>query len=597
MCRRHALRAVLRLINEVADPVVRREMAAASLLVVLGGTLSALAPLALQHLVDAVDATVRDAGMPPTSVLRPVALYIAALCGARLLGDLRPMFAGTADQRLVAALRQRFCSHILRLPLASLLNRRSGELLHSLDLSCAATQLVVTHLVHSLAPVVVELTVMALILTRLQQPALLVLFGATAILHLAVFAQGARRLTRRADAVTTSSLAVHGQLADSLAHVETLRCLCAEHEVEQAFAAASSSLVSRWQGYYRASAGTAAAATAVFSVSLAACLWIATHSVASGDLTVGGFVLAGVYLLQMVRPLEVLGTAIRDLSRALALTQPLLEILREEPEGTVAGSPTESSARPAGGLSRSAPAIRFESVSFGYDPDRPVLRELDLQLDPGRTTAIVGPSGSGKSSVIRLLMRLYSPQAGRILLDGEPIDTLTLGALRGQMALVPQDTPLLHASIATNIALGWPHAGRDCIVSAARAAQLHEAIESWPQGYRTMVGERGLKLSGGERQRLAIARALLRKPAVLLLDEPTSMLDSKTEAEVLLELRRATAGCTTLVVAHRLSTVMHADEIIVLVDGQIHERGAHAELLAQGGLYARMWRQQIHGAD
>lgn len=597
MRRGSGLRAVLRLIREVADPVIWREMAAATLLVVLGGALSALSPLALQHLVDAVAAAPEARAASPSSILGAVALYIAALCGARLLGDLRPLCTGAADQRLVAALRRRFYGHVLRLPLSRLLNRRSGELLHSLDLSCAGIQLLVTHLVHSLAPVAVELSVMAWILTRLQQPALMMLFGATATLYLAVFAQGARRLTRHADAVTTSSLAVHGQLADGLANVETLRCLCAEDEAEQALAVASSSLVDRWQGYYRASAGTGVAATAVFAVSLAASLGIAANGVASGSLSVGGFILTGIYLLQMVRPLEVLGSAMRDLSRSLRLAQPLLEILREEIEGAAVLTATVSPGRPSGRPSRQPSTIRFEGVTFGYDPERPVIRGLDLHVEAGRTIAIVGPSGSGKSSLIRLLLRLYSPQAGRILLDGNPIDMLALGALRRQMALVPQDTPLLHASIGSNIALGRPGAGMDSIVSAAKAARLHEAIESWPDGYGTMVGERGLKLSGGERQRLAIARALLRRPTVLLLDEPTSMLDSKTEAEVLVELRQAAAGCTTLVVAHRLSTVMRADEIIVLVDGQIHERGLHADLLARDGRYARMWRQQIDGAS
>jgi ATP-binding cassette subfamily B protein len=235
-------------------------------------------------------------------------------------------------------------------------------------------------------------------------------------------------------------------------------------------------------------------------------------------------------------------------------------------------------------------------LTFGYAPDKPVIHDLSLTIRAGSTVAFVGPSGSGKSTLLRLVLRLYAPQQGRILLDGIPIDGIPLRQVRNRMALVPQDTPLLHTSIAENISLATPDLAPGAIERAASAAQLDAVIESMPEGYRTVVGDRGLKLSGGERQRVAIARALVRKPSVFLLDEPTSALDSRTESEVLLALRRATEGCTTLIVAHRLSTVMHADQIVVLDQGRIREQGTHDDLLARQGLYAQLWQRQVERA-
>jgi len=587
------LSEVLRLLQHIADRRVHLHLAAALVLVAAGGLLAALAPLALKSMVDAVAVAAQpDSHVGGQRALGLGAAYLMALCGARLLADLGPLLTGTADQRLDRWLTRHFLAHVLALPMAHLLQRRSGELLHSLDLASAGCRVIVLQSVNSLVPAVVETVVMAVVLVQLDQPRLVAVFAATACVYLAVFALGTRWLARRAGQVSTAHLNLHALLADSLQHTETLRCFTAEPLVRQRVAIAAAALEASWLALHRLRTGVALAITAIFTLSVASALLLAAEAAASGALSVGGFVLATVYMLQLVRPLEMLGTAARDIAQSLGFAGPLLCILREpvEPDLPPAAAHQAPSARTGAG-----PVLRFENVRFGYDPQRPVIHGLNLEVPAGHTVAIVGPSGSGKSSLGRLLLRLYRPQSGRILLDGCPIDDLPAAGLRARIALVPQDTALLHDSITSNIALGRAGAGETEINLAAGHAQLQDLITSLPAGGATLVGERGLQLSGGERQRIAIARALLRQPDLYVFDEATSMLDSRTEAAILQALRALTAGRTTLIIAHRLSTVAHADEIVVLDQGRIAERGSHARLLERGGLYARLWQQQTRG--
>jgi len=402
-------------------------------------------------------------------------------------------------------------------------------------------------------------------------------------------------MTRAAHAVSKAGLDVYGRLGDGLAHFETLRYFAAEEQASRGLQAACARLEQRWTGLHRLNFGIALAASAVFAASMGASLFIAAAAVDRHAMTLGGFVLATVYALQMVRPLESLGTAARDVASAVGYLQPLIDLLSEPLADDFAALAPEAPVDAA--TDDRAASIRLEDLHFGYAPNRPVIRGLDLELRAGSTTAIVGRSGSGKSSLTRLLMRLYAPQRGRILLDGRPLDGIGTRELRVTLVgLVPQDTTLLHDTIAANIALGTPAATREDILRAAHAAQLDAFIDALPLGLDTPVGERGLQLSGGERQRVGIARALLRRPRIYLLDEPTSMLDSQTELALQVALRRVADGATVIVVAHRLSTIVDADEIVVLEDGRIRERGSHLELLAKDGPYAAMWRQQTAGS-
>jgi ATP-binding cassette subfamily B protein len=401
-------------------------------------------------------------------------------------------------------------------------------------------------------------------------------------------------MSETAHDVSKSSLETHAQVGEGLAHLETLRCFSAEAHARQRLDRASDLLEQRWTRLNRLNAVIALAASGVFAVSMVSCLLIGMNAVTRHAMTLGGFVLTTVYTLQMVRPLESLGTATRDLSRALGYFRPLLDLLSEPLSDDVARPVTGACTSEQ--TSRGALSVRVEDLHFGYDPERPVLKGIDLDVPAGSTTAIVGRSGSGKSSLARLLMRLYSPQQGRILLDGRPIDSIALTELRGPLiGLVPQETALLHDTIAENIALGATASQGYDIHAAARGAQLDDLVATLPRGLDTPVGERGMRLSGGERQRVGIARALLRRPGLYVLDEPTSMLDSRTELEIQKALRSLSAGATTIVIAHRLSTIVHADEIVVLEEGRVGERGSHRVLLARNGLYARMWREQMTG--
>jgi ATP-binding cassette subfamily B protein len=325
----------------------------------------------------------------------------------------------------------------------------------------------------------------------------------------------------------------------------------------------------------------------IIAAALVAILWRATEGVVDGRLTLGDLVMINAFMIQLYIPLNFLGVMYREIKQALTDLDKMFALMERHRE--------VDDAPGAQALQVNAGHVRFDRVSFAYEAARPILHDLSFEIPPGKTVAVVGPSGAGKSTLARLLFRFYDVSGGAITIDGQDIRQVTQASLRAAIGIVPQDTVLFNDTVEYNIAYGRPGATREQVEAAAKAAHIHDFIAATPRGYDTMVGERGLKLSGGEKQRVAIARTLLKNPAVLIFDEATSALDSANERAIQAELKSVSQGKTALVIAHRLSTVVDAHEIIVLEAGRMVERGAHAQLLARGGRYAQMWRLQQSG--
>ncbi|MGE0155302.1 MAG: ABC transporter ATP-binding protein/permease, partial [Reyranellaceae bacterium] len=322
----------------------------------------------------------------------------------------------------------------------------------------------------------------------------------------------------------------------------------------------------------------------VIAAGLVAVMIMAGDGVVAGTMTVGDFVLVNTYLVQLYMPLNFLGFVYREIRQSLVNMEQMFALLNVNAE--IADS---ADARP---LEVSQGVVEFRDVDFRYEANRPILHGVSFRVPAGHTVAIVGPSGAGKSTISRILFRFYDVASGAVTIDGQDIRNVTQKSLRATIGIVPQDTVLFNDTIYYNIAYGRPDASREEVEQAARLARIHDFVAGLPEGYDTMVGERGLKLSGGEKQRVAIARTILKNPPILLFDEATSALDTQTEREIQTSLKEVSRARTTLVIAHRLSTVVDAEEIIVLDRGRIVERGRHGELLAQGGIYAAMWRRQ-----
>jgi len=543
-------------------------------------------PVLLKHIVDRLSV---PAGAAP--VVIPIALivaYGALRLATSVFTELREFFFARVTQSAVRMLALKTFRHLHSLALRFHLDRRTGAVTREIDHGIRGVSSLVSFTLYSIAPTLVEIGLVFGYLLSHYEPSFALIVGVSLALYIAYTLTVTNWRTKFRRQINELDAKASSRAVDSLLNFETVKYFNNEEYEAQRYDATLGQqeqvAILSQQSLNVLNSGQ----QVIIAAGLTLMLWRAAAGVSAGRMSIGDLVLVNAFMLQMYVPLNFLGVIYRELRQALADVERMFRILEEQRE--VADRPGAGPlVLPPGGAS---PGVHFEHVNFGYDARRQVLFDVDLNIPAGTTCAVVGATGSGKSTLGRLLFRFYEVQSGRVLIDGQDVQTVTQRSLRAAIGIVPQDTVLFNDTIEYNIAYGRPGAGRAEVVAAARMAHIHDFIESLPDGYLTMVGERGLKLSGGEKQRVAIARTLLKNPPILVLDEATSALDSRTERVIQSELAEVAANRTTLVIAHRLSTIVDAGQIVVMDRGRIAERGAHEELLARQGVYARMWSLQ-----
>lgn len=561
----------------------RSRVIAAFVLLVTAKLATVSVPLILKEIVDGLQT--------PSLLTAPLALvvaYAALRFANTACTELRDGLFARVLQRAMRGVIHDVFHHLHALSLRFHLNRRTGALAAEIERGARSIRFLINFSLFNIGPTLLEIALVAGILFVKYDPA----FGAITLFTLVVYISFTLLVTNwrleHRRAMHAADARANAHAVDSLLNFETVKVFGNEAFEAERLKAALSDAENAAVRTEASLAWLNIGQALIISASLIAMMSLAVDGVAAGRMTLGDLVLVNAFLIQLFIPLNFLGTVYREIRNALTDMEKLFGLLHTAPEiRDRPGAPA---------LSVSAGEIRFESVSFAYDPRRPILSDISFSIPPGHKVAVVGASGSGKSTLARLLFRFYEVDDGRILIDGQDIRAVTQSSLRATLGMVPQDTVLFNDTLYYNIAYGRPDADRAAVIEAGRAARLDGFVASLPDGWETRVGERGLKLSGGEKQRVAIARALLKNPPILVFDEATSSLDSVTEQAIQTEIQLAAQNRTSLVIAHRLSTVIDADEILVLEGGRIVERGNHNALLTQNGRYAELWRLQLRNA-
>ena len=542
-------------------------------------------PLVLKQLIDKLAPM---PGNPAYALVVPVGLLIAyglLRLSATVFTELREFFFARVTQRAVRTIALKVFRHLHALSLRFHLNRQTGGVTRDIERGTRGISSLVSYTLFSILPTIVEITLVLGYLSfqyDIWFSGITVVALATYIIFTILITEWRTHFRRTMNDLDSKAST---KAIDSLLNYETVKYFGNE-EYE------ASRYDHGLQKYERAAVRSQTSLTLlntgqslIIAIAVTLILWRATLGVTNGSMTLGDLVLVNAFMIQLYIPLNFLGVLYREIKQSLADMEKMFALLDQHRDVADVSN--------AQALALSSAELTFSHVDFSYEANRKILFDVDFTVSAGTTTAVVGHSGSGKSTLARLLFRFYDVNSGAILIDGQDIRQVTQVSLRNAIGIVPQDTVLFNDSIAYNIAYGRPGANQEEIIAAAKAAYIHDFIVSLPDGYDTTVGERGLKLSGGEKQRVAIARTLLKNPAILVFDEATSALDSQAEQAIQLQLKEIARNRTTLVIAHRLSTVADADQILVIDQGRIVERGTHAQLLAAGTVYAQMWERQL----
>jgi len=546
-------------------------------------------PLVLKQLVDAL---ALKPGDPRAALAVPVALllaYGALRLSITLFIELREFLFYPVAARIARRVSLEAFEHLLALSLRFHLERQTGGVSRDIERGSRSIQSLLNYTIYNILPTLVEIAlVIALLSAKFEGWFAAITFGAL-VIYIAFTVTVTEWRTHFRRAMNEQDSKANTRAVDALINYETVKYFSNERFEQERYDKNLQGLEAAAIKSQTSLSLLNLGQSLIIAVAVTMLVWRATLGVVAGTMTLGDLVLVNALMIQLYIPLNFLGVIYREIKQSMIDMEKMFALLGQNRE--IADAPDALPLIHHGG------AVRFENVRFGYDADRVILHDISFEIPAGKTVAVVGPSGSGKSTLARLLFRFYDVNAGRIAIDGQDIRTVTQLSLRQSIGIVPQDTVLFNDTVEYNIAYGRTGASRKEVEAAAAAAHIHAFIASTPRGYDTMVGERGLKLSGGEKQRVAIARTLLKNPPLLIFDEATSALDSANERAIQAELQSAARNKTALVIAHRLSTVVDAHQILVMELGRILERGTHAELLALSGRYADMWRLQQSTAE
>ncbi|HEX8064320.1 MAG TPA: ABC transporter ATP-binding protein/permease [Allosphingosinicella sp.] len=584
-----AMRRFMPYLWPAGEPGLKARVVIAFLLVLLAKGISLSTGFVYKGAIDIMSGSARGADAAVGLAVGLVLAYAGARFAGVLFENLRNAIFERVGQDAARRLAEKVFGHIHQLSLRFHLERRTGALTKIVERGTKSIDMMLYFLLFNIAPTMVELAVICVIFGVKFGAGLVV---ATLVMVVAYIAftrfvtEWRAKLQRQMNEVDNQAI---GRAVDSLLNYETVKYFGAEARESKRYGGAMRAFADASVKNETSLAWLNIGQSLITNLMMAGAMGYTVWGWSRGRFTTGDVVLVNTLLAQLFRPLDMLGWVYRTIRQGLIDMEAMFALI---------DTPAEvKDVDDAPALRLTQGRVRFEDVRFGYDANRQILHGIDIDVEPGTVTAVVGPSGAGKSTLSRLLFRFYEPTGGRITIDDQDIGLVTQASLRAAIGIVPQDTVLFNDSIGYNIGYGRDGAGREEIEEAARGASIHDFILSLPDGYESQVGERGLKLSGGEKQRVAIARTLLEDPPILILDEATSALDSRTEAAIQETLQSVTARRTSIVIAHRLSTVVDADQIVVLDEGRVAERGTHAQLLRKNGLYADMWARQQSEAE